>query len=66
MASQPLTREMVAGLLETGDLELRNTALEIVARHPGRTRIGSTLLGVTPPTFRKRAAVLKRAAAESV
>lgn len=34
MDSQPLTREMVAGLLETDDLELRNTSLEIVARHP--------------------------------
>ncbi len=34
MNSQPLTREMVAGLLETDDLELRNAALEIVARHP--------------------------------
>lgn len=34
MASQPLTRDMVAGLLETDDLELRNSSLEIVARHP--------------------------------
>jgi putative membrane-bound dehydrogenase-like protein len=34
MASQPLTREMVAGLMGTDDLDLRNTSLEIVARHP--------------------------------
>lgn len=34
MHSQPLTREMVAGLMETDDLELRTTSLEIVARHP--------------------------------
>jgi putative membrane-bound dehydrogenase-like protein len=34
MDGQPLTREMVAGLLATDDLDLRNKSLEIVARHP--------------------------------
>ena len=34
---------------------------EIMASYPGHTGIGSALLGVTPPTFRRRAAALQQA-----
>ena len=32
---------------------------EIVSRFPGDVRTGSALLGVTPPTFRRRVAALQ-------
>ena len=36
---------------------------EILARYPGNTRVGSALMGVTPPTFRSRVAELSAAQA---
>ena len=36
---------------------------EILLRHPGNTRVGSALMGVTPPTFRSRVAELSSATA---
>jgi DNA-binding protein Fis len=63
------TLERLVGLAQSldgiGDLPARcERALleEIAARYPGRTLVGSALLGVTPPTFRRRLADLEPAA----